>query len=85
MGAQKCATAETLGSMTAPGTTGGPVLKSATTYQSRPIRFLPAVLIEGARCFLINYGDVEETSSPKRLGEREPSPERNARGWTNRV
>ncbi|GAA6084964.1 uncharacterized [Tachysurus ichikawai] len=61
------------------------VLKSATTYESRPIRFLPAVLIEGARCFVINYGDVEGTSNPKQLGEREPSPKQNARGGTNRA
>lgn len=50
------------------------VLKSATTYESRPILFLPAVLIEGARCFLINYGDVEETSGAERQRE-ETSPE----------
>lgn len=46
------------------------VLKSATTYESRPILFLPAVLIEGARCFLINYGDVGETSCTKQLREK---------------
>lgn len=58
------------------------VLKSATTYESRPILFLPAVLIEGTRCFLINYGDVEETSSTKQLREK-TSPEQNARSGTD--
>lgn len=57
------------------------VLKSATTHESRPILFLPAVLIEGARCFLINYGGVEETSR-LRTPPREPSPEQNARSGT---
>lgn len=57
------------------------VLKSATTHESRPIRFLPAVLIEGARCGLINYGDVETTSGTKRLREgRLLSGARGARG-----
>lgn len=34
------------------------VLKSATTYKKRPIPLFPVVLIEGARCFLINYVNV---------------------------
>lgn len=61
------------------------VLKSATTYESRPILFLPAVLIEGARCFLINYvrcgRNIRHRTSP-----REASPEqRDGRGLNTRL